>query len=207
MLKTVGPKVETAVLLGESYHMQAVVLMLLLLGTSTVGYGQGQFVFNNRIGTEVNARFIDCRVDPSNGLTSSVGSPDWKVQLWGGPTGTPVGLLVALEPFETTFRGPAGSPLAGWVESIAPTVSGVLIGGSADVLVRLLGPGGFTLDWGPYTVAGLGGGPLTPPNLQLGTSPLVCLPEPSAFALGFLGIIGVLMTAIVRKRDRFRRIA
>jgi len=178
--------------------MKKLIIALAAFTVSVAAYGQGQFVFNNRIGTEVTARFINALTDPANGTTSSIGSPDWTVQLLGGPTGTPVNQLVALDPGTTGFRGAAGSAAAGYVTSISPTVPGVAIGGSADVLVRVLGPGGFSQDFGPYTVAGLGGGTTTPPNLQLGTQPLaVLVPEPTTLALGALGLGALLM---IRRR-------
>jgi hypothetical protein len=172
--------------------MKKLIIALAALMVSVAAYGQGQFVFNNRIGTEVNARFIGPS-DPPNGSSSSIGSPDYTVQLLGGPVGTPVGQLVALDPAGTTFRGPAGANTAGYVVGVTPTVPGVAIGANASVLVRVNGPGGFTQDFGPYTVNGLGGGTATPPNLQLGTSPLVLVPEPTTLALGALGLGALLL--------------
>jgi hypothetical protein len=170
--------------------MKKLIIALAALMVSIAAYGQGQFVFNNRIGTEVNARFVNA--GDATG-TSSVGSPNYTVSLLGGPVGTAVGSLVALDPASTTFRGAAGTTTAGYVTSVTPTVPGVAIGGNASVLVRVLGPGGFSQDFGPYTVNGLGGGTATPPNLQLGTSPLVLVPEPATLALGALGLGALLM--------------
>jgi len=173
--------------------MKKLIIALAALSVSVAAYGQGQFVFNNRIGTEVNARFIGPN-DPPAGTSSSIGSPDWTVQLLGGPVGTPTAQLVALEPGSTTFRGPAGANTAGYVVGITPAVPGVAIGGNASVLVRVSGPNGFTQDFGPFTVNGLGGGTATPPNLQLGTSPLlVNVPEPTTLALGALGLGALLL--------------
>jgi hypothetical protein len=175
--------------------MKKLIIALAAFVASVAAYGQGQFVFNNRIGTEVQARFILAGTDPADGSSSSIGSPDWTVQLFGGATGTAVGSLVALDPAGTGFRGAAGSAAAGYVTGITPTVPGVAIGGSADILVKVLGPGGASQNFGPYTVAGLGGGTATPPNLQLGTSPLAVnvVPEPATLALGALGIGALLM--------------
>jgi hypothetical protein len=165
--------------------MKKLIIALAALMVSIAAYGQGQFVFNNRIGTEVNARFITAG-DPPTGTSSSIGTPDWSVQLLGGPVG---GTLVALDPASTTFRGAPGSTAAGYVVGVTPTVPGVAIGGNASVLVKVLGPGGFSQNFGPYTVNGLGGGTTTPPNLQLGTTPLVVtVPEPTTLALGALGL-------------------
>ena len=166
--------------------MKKLSIALAALMVSIAAYGQGQFNFNNRIGTEVNARFINAALDPANGTTSSIGSPDWTVQLLGGAVGS---TLAPLAGGVTTFRGAAGTSTAGYVVGIAPQVPGVGIGGTAQVLVRVLGPNNFSQDFGPYTVSGLGGETTTPPNLQLGTSPLVVtVPEPTTLALGALGL-------------------
>ncbi len=159
--------------------------LLVLLATATLAHGQGQFVFNNRIGAEVNARFVL----PSDATgTSSIGTPDYYVQLFGGPIGTPESQLLPLDPSSTTFRGAAGTTTAGYVVGVTPTVPGVPVGGNASVLLRLVSLNGYSCDFGPYTVNGLGGGTTTPPNLQLGTSPLFCVPEPSSYLLGAAGM-------------------
>jgi len=169
--------------------MKKLIIALAALMVSVAAYGQGQFVFNNRIGTEVNARFVMAG-DPTG--TSTIGSPDWTVQLLGGPAGTPVAQLVALDPSSTTFRGAAGTTTAGYVVGVTPAVPGVAVGGNASVVVRLQGPGGFSQEFGPYTVNGLGGGTTTPPNLQLGTTPLTVVPEPTTLVLAALGLGGLL---------------
>jgi len=169
--------------------MKKLIIALAALTVSVAAYGQGQFVFNNRIGTEVNARFVMAG-DPAG--QSTIGSPDWTVQLLGGPAGTAVGQLVPLDPASTTFRGAAGTTTAGYVVGVTPAVPGVAVGGNASVLVRLQGPAGFSQDFGPFTVNGLGGGTTTPPNLQLGTSPLNVVPEPTTLVLAALGLGGLL---------------
>lgn len=167
--------------------MKKLIITLAALMVSIAAYGQGttdgQLNINNKIGTEVNARFVGAN-DAAG--TSSIGSPDWTVQLLGGPVG---GTLVPLSPSTTTFRGAAGSASAGYFAGVSPTVPGVPIGGNADVTVRVMGPGGFQQDF-KYTVNGLGGGTVIPPNLQMGTSPLVIntVPEPTTLALGALGV-------------------
>jgi hypothetical protein len=169
--------------------MKKLIIALAALMVSVAAYGQGQFVFNNRIGTEVNARFAMAG-DPTG--TSTIGSPDWTVQLLGGPAGTAVGSLVPLDPSSTTFRGAANTTTAGFVVGVTPAVPGVAIGQNATVVVRLVGPAGFTQDFGPYTVNALGGGTTTPPNLQLGTTPLTVVPEPTTLVLAALGLGGLL---------------
>jgi hypothetical protein len=169
--------------------MKKLIIALAALTVSVAAYGQGQFVFNNRIGTEVNARFVMAG-DPAG--QSTIGSPDWTVQLLGGPVGTAEAQLVPLDPASTTFRGAAGTTTAGYVVGVTPAVPGVAVGGNASVLVRLQGPAGFSQDFGPFTVNGLGGGTTTPPNLQLGTSPLNVVPEPTTLVLAALGLGGLL---------------
>ena len=174
--------------------MKKLIIALAALMVSIAAYGQGQFVFNNRIGTEVTARFITS-LDPANGTSSSIGSPDWSVKLFGGPVG---GTLGALDPASTGFRGAAGTSTAGYVVGVTPVVPGVAIGGNASVSLTVLGPG-VSQSFGPYTVNGLGGGTTTPPNLQLGTSPLIVsvIPEPTTLALGALGLGSLLF---IRRR-------
>jgi hypothetical protein len=169
--------------------MKKLIIALAALMVSVAAYGQGQFVFNNRIGTEVNARFVLAGDAPG---VSSIGSPDYTVAILGGPAGTAVGQLVPLTPGSTTFRGAAGTPTAGYVVGVTPSVPGVAIGGNASVLLRVQGPAGFSQDFGPFTVNGLGGGTATPPNLQLGTSPLTVVPEPTTLVLAALGLGGLL---------------
>jgi hypothetical protein len=175
--------------------MKKLIIALAALVVSISAYGQGQFVFNNRIGTEVTARVI-LSTDPQDGSSSSVGSPDWTVQLFGGPAGTATSALVPLDPATVQFRGAPGSNAAGYTATgISPIVPNVAPGAAASILVRVLGPGGISQDFGPYNVT-LGGGTLIPPNLQLGTSPLV-VPEPTTLALGALGIGALLL---IRRR-------
>jgi len=173
--------------------MKKLIIALAALMVSIAAYGQGQFNFNNRIGTEVNARFV-ASTDASG--ASSIGSPDWTVQLLGGPVG---GNLAALNPSSTTFRGAPGTAAAGYVTSVAPIVPGVDIGGNASIIVRVLGPNSVSQDF-KYTLNGLGGGTVIPPNLQMGTSPLVVnvVPEPATLALGALGL-GALLAIRRRK--------
>jgi len=175
--------------------MKKLILAAAALMVSIAAYGQGQFVLNNRITAEgINARFI-LSSDPTDGSKSSVGSPDYTVSILGGPVG---GALVPLDPANTTFRGAAGAATAGYLTQVAPTVPGVAAGGTAQVVLRVLGPSGLSQDFGPYTVSGLGGGTITPPNLPLGGNPLVVnVPEPATLALGALGL-GMLL--VIRRR-------
>src|SRR5262249_27721325 len=178
--------------------MKKLIIAAAALMVSIAAYGQGQFVLNNRITAEgINARFVS--VTDASG-SSSIGSPDWTVSLLGGPKGTPVGSLVALDPSSTTMRGAAGTATAGYLSQVTPTVPNVAPGASADIVLRLKGPGGYTQDFGPFNVAALGGGTVTPPNLPMGGSPLVVnnVPEPATLALSALGL-GALLAIRRRK--------
>jgi hypothetical protein len=179
--------------------MKKLIIAVAALMVSIAAYGQGQFVLNNRITADgINARFI-LNTDPATGASSSVGSPDFTVNLLGGAQGTPTAQLVALDPSSTTFRGAAGTATAGYLTQVTPVVPGVAPGSPASIVLRVLGPGvaGGQQDFGPYNV-NLGGGTITPPNLPMGGNPLVVqIPEPTTLALGALGL-GALF--LIRRR-------
>ena len=128
-------------------------LCLATLFASVAARGQGQFYFNNRIGTEVNARFVRLHDAPGQ---SSIGSPDYTLQLWGALEFTPIAQYVPLDPPGTTFRGPAGSPTAGYVKGVTVTVPGVPVGGDASVVIRVWRGDQLACDLGPYKVPQLG---------------------------------------------------
>jgi hypothetical protein len=156
-------------------------------------YGQGQVSINNRVLPDVNARLIASSDTPSDGTVSSIGSDKgYTLSFFGGKAGTVVGSLAALDPATTTLRGAAGTSAAGYFTGITATVPGVDVGGSADIVLKVTGgaapAAGQT--FGPWTVT-LGGGTVVPPNLAMGTSPLVVttsIPEPTTLALGALGL-------------------
>jgi hypothetical protein len=176
--------------------MKKLILAAAALMVTLAAYGQGQVVINNRVGTEVTARFVSVS---DTGTTSSIGSPDWTVNFFGGPTGTAVGSLAALDPASSTMRGAAGSAAAGYFSGVTATVPGVDVNQKADVVLVLHGPNSYSQTFGPYT-ATLGGGTITPPNLPLGTANLVVnnVPEPTTLALGALGL-GALLAVRRRK--------
>jgi hypothetical protein len=174
--------------------MKKLIIAAAALMVSLAAYGQGQFVFNNRVLPDINARFVS-NSDPTGGTTSSIGD-QFQVQLFNSANGT----LTAIDPASTTFRGAAGAAAAGYVTPTTETVAGVAPGANASIVLKVTGPGTDpTQQFGPYTVA-LGGGTITPPNLPLGTTPLVVnlVPEPSTLALGFLGV-GALLAIRRRK--------
>ena len=172
----------------------------------TAAFGQGQFVFNNRIPPDINARFL-APGDPSDGRASSIANDSgFFLALYGGPAGTPVNQMLPLDPASTSFRGAAGTAGAGYVVPVTVTVPGVALGQRADGELVLIASGICT-SYGPYTVT-LGGGIITPPNLPMGTSPLVIpsglgessCPEPSPTVLGAIGI-GAIFLCLRRKRS------
>jgi hypothetical protein len=175
--------------------MKKLIIAAAALMVSLAVYGQGQVSINNRVGSEVNARLVAPGDAPGS---SSIGSPDWTVNLLGGPVG---GTLSPLDPASTTLRGAAGTSAAGFFTGVTATVPGVAVGGNADILLRVNGPGGVSVDFGPFTVNGLGGvpatgAPIVPPNAPLGTANLV-VPEPTTLALGALGLGALLF---IRRR-------
>lgn len=169
--------------------MKKLIIAVAALMVSIAAYGQGQFVFNNRVLPDINARFV---ANTDTGTTSSIGT-DYTVQLFTGTT--------ALDPASTTFRGAAGTAAAGYVTPTTETVPGIAPGASAAITLKVMGPNlpAAGQSFGPYNVT-LGGGTVTPPNLPLGASPLVVtlVPEPTTLALGLLGL-GALGLAIRRR--------
>lgn len=163
------------------------------LMVSIAAYGQGQFVFNNRIPPDINAK-----IQLTDG--TALAGTAYTVQLLAGAAGTPV---AQLQPIGTTdFRTGAA---AGYVNALTPTVPGLGEGKSADVVLRIfagVGTGGAALtpDLGPFTVT-LHESPNTPSNLPMGTTPLsvtAAIPEPATLALGIIGL-GALLA--IRRRN------
>lgn len=175
--------------------MKKLIIAVASLMVAVGAYGQGQFFFNNHDTTvPVTARFI-LPGDSGTGTGSSVGT-DYTVTLLGGPAGTATANLVSLG--TDTIRGAAGTTLAGYVTPVTLTVPNVAAGASADILVKVAGPGGtFAKTW---NVPSLGGGVVTPPTLNMGTTALTLtpVPEPTTLALGALGL-GALLAIRRRK--------
>jgi MYXO-CTERM domain-containing protein len=177
--------------------MKKLMIAAAALMVSIAAYGQGQFVFNNRIPPDINAKF---QLATDAGTTSSLAGTAYTVQLLGGKVGTATSALTELA--KTDFRTGAA---AGYVNPLTVTVPGVT-GAGADtkalVLLRVFagtattGPG--LTDFGPYTVD-VAAAPATPPNMALGTNPLIVnVPEPTTLALGALGL-GALLAIRRRK--------
>jgi hypothetical protein len=174
--------------------MKKLMIAVAALMVSIAAYGQGQFVFNNRVPPDINAKF---QLSSDTGTTSSLAGTAYTVQLLGGATGTPVANLTQLA--TTDFRTGAA---AGYVNPLTVTVPGLAGGKSADILLRVFSGAGTTgsplSTFGPYPVV-VQEAPNTPNNLALGTSPLiVTIPEPATLALGALGL-GALLAIRRRK--------
>jgi len=164
------------------------------LMVSIAAYGQGQFVFNNRIPPDIDAKF---KLQTDTGTTSSLLGTAYTVQLLGGPTGTSPANLTPLA--TTDFRSGAA---AGYVNGLTVTVPSVAGGKAADILLRVFAGSSATGSplgtFGPYTVT-VQEAPNPPLNLALGTNPLiVTVPEPATLALGALGL-GALLAIRRRK--------
>jgi len=187
--------------------MKKLILAAAALMVSLAVYGQGQVSINNRVVPDVTARLISAS-DPPAGTSSSIGSPDWTVTFVGGAKGTSVNAMTPLldasnNPIGSDpLRGAAGTAAAGYFTPVTATIPNVAIGAAADVAVIVHGPSSFTQTLGPFSVTALGGGTVTPPNLPMGTSPIVInngtIPEPTTLPLGALGL-GALL--VIRRRN------
>lgn len=145
--------------------MKSVVLAFAMIASASVAtLGQGQFVFNNWVPPEINARFV-LGIDTVG--TSSVGT-NYTVELFNY-TGS--GEYIPLVPPSAPLRGPAGTVDAGYVVPTAETVLATAPGERANIVIRVSCPWGAHQDFGPYAVT-LGGGNVPLPNLSIGTSPL-----------------------------------
>jgi MYXO-CTERM domain-containing protein len=174
--------------------MKKLMIAVAALMVSIAAYGQGQFVFNNRVPPDINARF---QLSSEAGTTaSSLSGTAFTVQLMGGLTGTPTAQLTSLG--TTDFRTGAA---AGYVNPLTVTVPGVAGGKSADILLRVFAgttaTGAPLSTFGPYPVV-VQEAPNTPNNLALGTTPLIVVPEPATLALGAIGL-GALLAIRRRK--------
>jgi hypothetical protein len=182
-----------AAILADSLYMKGVGVFLgTAMLTVASAFGQGQFVFNNRVLPDINARFVN--VTDALG-TSTIGT-DYSVLLFASTT--------ALDPASTTFRGPAGSAAAGYVVPTTETVPGIAPGANANITLRVVGPNlqGGQQDFGPYTVS-LGGGAITPPNLPLGTTLLtVCVSCPEPAPLWLFGVAAVFLGSQIRRHGQ-----
>jgi hypothetical protein len=161
--------------------MKKLILALAALMVSLAAYGQGQFVFNNRIPPDINAKFT-----LDNGSTPGSDATAYTVQLLGGPSGSAQTGWTELG--TTTFR--TGNA-AGYVNPITVTVPGATT--SADFKINIFQGTGTTGT--PFATVGnvfttpVAVAPNPPPNAPLGTAGITfqTVPEPTTLALGLLG--------------------
>jgi len=171
--------------------MKKLILALAALMVSLAAYGQGQFVFNNRVPPDINAKF-----SLDNGVTPGSDATVYTVQLLGGPSGSAQGTWTEIG--TTTFR--TGNA-AGYVNPITVTVPGATT--SADFKLNVFSGTATTgtalgsvsqVFTTPVAIA-----PNPPPNAPLGTAALTftTVPEPTTLALGLLGVGSLLF---IRRR-------
>jgi hypothetical protein len=163
--------------------MKKLILALAALTVSLAAYGQGQFVFNNRIPPDINAKF-----SLDNGAVPGSDATVYTVQLFGGPSGS--AQTGWTEIGTTTFR--TGNA-AGYVNPITVTVPGATT--SADFQIKLFQ--GTSTTGSPFGTIGnnqvfttpVAIAPNPPPNAPLGTAGITftTVPEPATLALGLLG--------------------
>ena len=176
--------------------------VVILFAASSAGVlGQGQFSFNNRVGSNPQ------KLTPA--LCSQPirrGQAQWarafRFSCLPDPTDAPQ-RIASDRPALDGVPGPARSPTAGYVTPVSPTVAPRLpYGAPAVVLIRVFD--GASWDAATYRFerdyrVSLGGLQI-PPFLPLGTSPIVLqsIPEPSTFLLALLGLSTV--TFCIRRR-------
>ncbi len=166
--------------------------LLATLFASIVALGQGQFLFNNRVPPQIDARFV-LSTDPPG--TSSVAGFDYHVQLLSGPAGIGAANLypVALTDFRT-------GAAVGYVNELTVTVPGALA--AQIVLVQVRAFRGARWEDSSVRYEGFFATSLTEPGIGsphyvfMGTSPLVLsVPEPRSLLLAVFGIGSLLWWA------------
>jgi len=171
--------------------MKKLILALAALMVSLAAYGQGQFVFNNRVPPDINAKF-----GLSTGVTPGSDATVYTVQLLGGPSGSAQSTWTEIG--TTTFR--TGNA-AGYVNPITVTVPGATT--SADFKLSVF-TGTSTTGTALGTLATVFTTPVAiapnpPPNAPLGTAAITfsAVPEPTTLALGLIGVGSLLF---IRRR-------
>jgi hypothetical protein len=169
--------------------MKKLILTVAAVMVSVAAFAQGQITFNNRVAGVVDARvtFADTGEGVGAGYTA---------QLFGGPDGTAVGALTALNP-STTFRT-SSAAAQGYVNGVVVDVPGVAPGLKAAIVMRVFDPAGAAIGESAPIALTLGGGTLPPANLEglqaftvSGAGAII--PEPSTIALAVLGVGALLL--------------
>jgi hypothetical protein len=172
---------------------KTLVAIAALMISVAASYGQGAVVFNNRVGTEVNAAVTK---DASFGADAGKGpGAGYTAQLYLVGAG---GALTALTP-STTFRT-ASAAAEFFVNSVDVTVPGIAPGANATFRMRVWNTDAASYDsalrFGEsanFTTA-VGGGTLPPTNLVgLQAFTIRNVPEPTTIALGLLGLGAIWM--------------
>jgi len=171
--------------------MKKLILAAAAVMVSVAAFAQGVVVFNNRVGTDVNARVL---------LADGTGvGAGYTAQLYGGKEGTAAGALAPLTP-TTTFRT-SSAAAQGYVNSVNVAIPGVAPGAKAAIVMKAYNGADFASSSSKgesnlITVT-VGGDNLPPTNLiglqgftVAGGAPDV--PEPSTIALAVIGA-GALM--------------
>lgn len=172
--------------------MKKLILTVAAVMVSVAAFAQGQITFNNRV-----AGVVDARVTFADGANAGQGvGAGYTAQLFGGPDGTAVGALTALNP-STTFRT-SSAAAQGYVNGVVVDVPGVAPGLKAAIIMRVFDPAGTAIgDSAPISLT-LGGGTLPPANLEGLQAFTVSgggaiIPEPSTIALAVLGVGALLL--------------
>ena len=175
--------------------MKKLLIALAAVFITAASYGQGQLVFNTKVGTTVDAPVLIAGTQNGPG-------PTFTAQLYLSSGGS----LTALTP-ATVFRAPqagAGAIANRYVQPVDITVPGVASGANATLVMRAwetakyanadaAKTGGELGESAPITIA-LGGGLLTPANLVgLQGFSIPVIPEPSVIALAVLGASALLL--------------
>ncbi len=168
----------------------AIALMVSIAAT----YAQGQINFATKIGTSVVAKVF---LDPAHTVAATSPPAAAGLQLDNG-----AGVFTLIPGSLTTFRSGAA---VGYVTPLVVTIPGHDVGSTARV--RMVGfYGGATQadydaalskGWvgftSPITTPPLGGGTVTPPNLDGLTGDIFAVPEPSTIVFGLLGTAALLI--------------
>jgi hypothetical protein len=148
----------------------AATVFLLLMFMPVAARAQGQFVFNNRLPPEIDARFVLCTDPPG---TSSLQGSEYHVQVLAGRDDVGFDPSKALVSVITDFRT---GRAAGYVVPLLITVPGM--GQPQEATVRVRAYQGATWENSPVQYEGifmvqLDEAPGTPLYVAMGTTPLV----------------------------------
>lgn len=166
--------------------MKKLILAAAAVLVSVAAFAQGTVTFNNRVGTDVNARVL-----LPDGVTGA--GAGYTAQLWGGASAAS---LAPLTP-TTTFRT-SSAAAQGYVNSVVVEVPGVAANAKAFLVMKAYNGADFASSTisgeSPAIEVTLGGGNVPPSNLNgLAGFTLTVIPEPSTIALGVVGAAAALM--------------